>query len=105
MDSRDAKRLTDAVVDLRRSLDKLGETAKRAAHNTSEPRFSVNAVTLAQVPIKLDWTIPAIPGVATFVRRDNGTLKIEITVHDDGKVMDLLEQMDVDALRLSVVEP
>lgn len=107
MDSRDAKKLTDAIIEVRRSLDKLGTAAKRSHLTNVSQTFSdsINAATLAQVPVKLDWTIPAIPGVATFIRRDNGTLKIEIAVQDDGKVMDLLEQMDVDALQLSVVEP
>ncbi len=65
-------------------------------------------ILLATVPTKLDWLEPHIAaGPASFIKNADGRIRVTLWIQgEDASIVEaLLEDMNVEALRLSVVEP
>lgn len=113
MDARDAGKIVGAITDLRRSVDSLDKTTKNAARDIARSMHPSThhgnnlRVVFGSVPASLDWVSPHISSIARFLKNDDGSVTIEITVNDSNALVieQLVEEKFIEALTVSSIDP
>lgn len=117
MDSKEAQKLTAAVTDARRTLEKAGKEVSNAISAISRelakaqhPAFGPPldfALLPLDFPAIIDWENPTINGIARCSLNEHGEAKITVTIPREQahRFVDLLGSLPVNGILISAVDP